>query len=246
MTSSISWNVVLDRVLPRLGSDRLVQLAETQPLEGRGLDAERAFTEGSNELGCSREQQIAGEDRHRVAPHRLRARHAAAHLRFVHDVVVVERREVGDLDRLRRDEHILVCSRAELSGEQRQHRAHPLAAGIQQVTRRDVGDLVGEPHLLGELPLDDLETFLDVGDELPLLTRREQLLAEPQRGAEGLAPAGEGGARVHGGPICRSVGRQGRVSRRRAYVNGRSAGPSPLESPGLLVCDRGAGRRHPR
>ena len=42
-------------------------------------------------------------------------------------------REVGDLDRLGGGDHVVGDAGAELRGEQRQHRAHPLAAGLEQV-----------------------------------------------------------------------------------------------------------------
>ncbi len=90
--------VVRDRVLAVARADGLVQLAEAQALERVGLEAEGALAEPRDDLARAREQQVAGEDRDGVAPDRLGAGHAAAHLRLIHDVVVVERGEVGDLD----------------------------------------------------------------------------------------------------------------------------------------------------
>ena len=48
------------------------------------------------------EEEVAGEDRHDVAPAGVDARDAAAGLGLVDDVVVVERAEVDELDRDRR------------------------------------------------------------------------------------------------------------------------------------------------
>jgi len=64
-----------------------------------------------------------------------------------------------------------------------------MIAAVEDPKLAGLRDLVGEAHLIGELLLDDLETLLDVGDELPFLARGEQLLAEAERRAEGLAAA---------------------------------------------------------
>ena len=45
------------------------------------------------------EQEIAGHDRHEVAPAGVHALHAPPAGRLVHDVVVIERREMDELDR---------------------------------------------------------------------------------------------------------------------------------------------------
>ena len=93
---------MLDRVVALARADGLVQLPEHEPLEGVGLQADGPLAEPRHELARAREQQVAGEDRDGVAPHGLRARHAAALVGVVHDVVVVQRAEVRDLDRLAR------------------------------------------------------------------------------------------------------------------------------------------------
>ena len=114
-----------------------------------------------HELAGAGEQQVAGEDRDRVAPHGLRARHAAAALGVVHDVVVVERAEVGDLDRLGGGDHVVGDAGAELRGEQREHGAHALAARFEQVARRDIRDRVGEADLVEQARLDALDAVVD-------------------------------------------------------------------------------------
>ena len=59
--------------------------------------------------------------------------------RLVHDVVVVERGEVGQLDHDGGRDDPGAAGVAELGGEQHQQRAEPLAAGLDQVQRR-LGD----------------------------------------------------------------------------------------------------------
>ena len=58
---------------------------------------------------------------------------AAAQRRLVHHVVVVERRQVGQLDHDGRGHDARRGRVAELRGEQHQQRPEPLAAGVDQV-----------------------------------------------------------------------------------------------------------------
>ena len=134
-----------------------------------GLQAQRLLAETGDQGAGPREQQVAGDDRDRVAPHRLGARHPSTHLRLVHDVVVIERGEMGDLQRRRRADDLVGRAVAELSGEQHEHGTHPLAAGFEQVAGRGVGEIVGEPHLAQQHLLDALEPGLDVIGELALV-----------------------------------------------------------------------------
>ncbi len=137
-------------------------------------------------------QQVAGDDRDRVAPHRLRARHAPPHLRLVHHVVVVQRREVGDLDRLRRLDDRGVVAGTELRRQERQHGTDALTARFQQIAAGDVGQPIRERHLLEQPGLDRIQTGLDVGREPALVAGGEQRLPEPEGTAQHRAP-GEGG-----------------------------------------------------
>ena len=60
---------------------------------------------------------------------------------------------------------------AEVRGQQRQHRAHPLAAGLDQVPRHGVGQLVAVRDGLAQPELDLVETLRDgVGHRRPLLS----------------------------------------------------------------------------
>jgi hypothetical protein len=79
-----------------------------------------------------------------VVPARVGGLGPAAQVGLVHHVVVVEGREVGELDDAGRHQQPLVVLRRQgllgrLGREQHQQRAHPLAAGVQQVPCR-VGD----------------------------------------------------------------------------------------------------------
>ncbi len=90
-----------------------------------------------------------------------------------------------------------IVALAELCGQQSEHGAHPLAASLHEVAAGDIRDLVGEGHR-GEQPRLDLrETFLDGVDEPTLITRGEQLLAEPEGRAQRVAAASKRNARFH-------------------------------------------------
>ena len=73
------------------------------------------------------EQEVAGEDRHDVAPAGVHARHAAAGLGLVDHVVVVERPEVDELDRDRAGDRVVrgraVAACGGVGGAERERRA---------------------------------------------------------------------------------------------------------------------------
>jgi hypothetical protein len=75
----------------------------------------------------------------------VRAGRTPAHGRIVHDVVVVEGGEVDELDGGGRVDDLVARTVAQLSGQQDQQGAHPLAAGLHEV----VGRLVRQPLRLG-------------------------------------------------------------------------------------------------
>ena len=152
--------VVLHRIVPGLRADRLVQLAEAQSLKGACLEQDRLLPHARDERRGAGEEQIAGKDRHRVRPHRLGGRDATAKAGVIHDVVVVERGKVGDLDGLRGAAHQVVRAVAELAREERQHRSDPLASRLRQVARGGVGDLGGEAEVLEQADFNKLELFL--------------------------------------------------------------------------------------
>jgi hypothetical protein len=88
------------------------------------------------DLRRPREQVVAGEDRHRVIPALVRGRHAVARVGFVDHVVVVQRRDVRELDRDRPLDQPRVGRVPEVRGEQHEHRTEPLPTGLEQVARR--------------------------------------------------------------------------------------------------------------
>ena len=85
------------------------------------------------------EEEVPDEDRGGVPVCRVGARGAAPHVRLVHDVVVVERGEVGQLHPGGGRDDPLVDPVAELGGEQREERPEPLPAGRREV-RAGLGD----------------------------------------------------------------------------------------------------------
>ena len=102
-----------------------------------------------------------------LLPHRaLALSRAASHLRLVHDVVVVERRQVHQLDDRARDGDLPgVGFRAELRGQHREQRAEALAAGLEQMLNGLGHQLVGLAQLGGHQLLDARHPVADVGGE---------------------------------------------------------------------------------
>ncbi len=175
--------VVVDGLVAAARADGLVELPEAQALERPGLEEHGLGPELRHEPGRAGEQQVPGEDRDRVPPDLVGGRGAAPHGRRVHDVVVVQGREVRELHDGRRGEHLVARTVAELRGEQREVRTQALAAGGEQVARGlvDQGVLVGDGRL---------ESFLD------------ELHAGGQPGAERVVDDGEDGGHGTGGSGC--------------------------------------------
>ena len=132
-------HVVIERVLAGPRPDGLGQLPLDQPAERLGLDPDRVRAEVGQDTGRLREQEVTGQDGDRVAPPGVDRGTAAADLGLVHDVVVEQRGQVGQLDSHRRLDDPRVPGVAELRGQQHQQGPEPLAA------RRD-----GMPGSLGE------------------------------------------------------------------------------------------------
>ncbi len=236
-------DVELHGVIPRLRADRLVHLPEHQPLERVGLHADGPLADLRHELARAGEEQVAGEDGDAVAPHGVRARHPAADVRAVHDVVVVQRPEVGHLERRGAGDDVVVHAPAELRREQRQHGAQALAAGLVQVAGRGVGERVADAQLDGQSVLDTGEPVLDDGGELPHPRPHEDALGHAE--AAGQLRAGRVGSRGHpdslpGCARARSAGRGPRLScaggvrgaARRCRRTGRDGPRRPTRHPG--------------
>ena len=79
------------------------------------------------------EEHVADQDGRGVAVLGVGAGGPAADVGLVHDVVVVQRGEVGQLDAGGRRDDVAVDAGAELGGQQREQRPEPLAAGLDEV-----------------------------------------------------------------------------------------------------------------
>ena len=118
-----------------------MHLPEHEPLERVGLQADGPIAVLGHDLARAGEEQVAGQDRDAVAPHRVRAGHSAALVGGIHDVVVVQGAEVGHLESRRAVDDVLVRAVAELRGDEREHGTHALAARVVEVAARRVGEL---------------------------------------------------------------------------------------------------------
>ncbi len=154
---------MVDRIAAVLRSRRLQDLAGDQPLEREGLDADGLGPEVGEDLRGAGEEEVAGEDRDRVAPAGVRAGHPAPHGGLVHHVVVIQRGEVGQLHDHGRGHDAGGVGVAELGREHHQQRPEPFAAGPHQV----LGGLRDERHLafgcLKQPFLDSNQSGLDIG-----------------------------------------------------------------------------------
>ena len=81
-----------------------------------------------------REQCIARQNGHRVGPPKVRGIHAAAAVRLIHDIVVVERGHVDHFHHGGRLNHLgRLRAFTKLGSQQRHHRAETLAPGQGEV-----------------------------------------------------------------------------------------------------------------
>ena len=128
-------HVRLDRAVDAAGDLDLADLAVAQGGDGPRQQARHLGAELGRELGRPGEQVVAGQDRHRVVPPVVHRLDPAAVVGLVDDVVVVQRRQMGELHRDRRPHQAGVAGVAEVAGEQHEHRAEPLAAGVAAGTR---------------------------------------------------------------------------------------------------------------
>ncbi len=161
--------VVVERVVVRAGAGGLQDLAGDQPLERVGLQPDGLRAEVGQHLGGTGEEEVAGQDGDRVVPARVGAGRAASHRGLVHDVVVVERGEVGELDHDGGRDHAGRTGVAELGGQQHQQRTEALPARGHQMAGGD-GD-EGDVALdgLGERDLHRFHPGLDVTGQIAVL-----------------------------------------------------------------------------
>jgi len=140
--------VVRDGVLALGRASRLGDLAFDESGEGAGLDLDSLGTQVGHHVGGPRKQEVTGQDGDGVGPPGIGARRTAPYDGLVHDVVVIQTAEVGELDDQRRLDDLRCGRIAEVRGEQREQWPEPLAAGCRQMARRrteqrmtGVGDL---------------------------------------------------------------------------------------------------------
>ena len=120
-------------------TEGLVQLALTQAFEGARVVGDHLGPQGGNQEGGAGEQDVTGQDRPVVAPQVLSRGHAATRGRRIHDVVVVQGRQVRELNRRRGSDDLLVertLGLAQLRAHEGEQRTHPLAASDSEVTRQ--------------------------------------------------------------------------------------------------------------
>ena len=148
------------------GAAGLAHLPRDQLSERLGDDSHRVGTQPRHQPRRRREQVVAGQDRDVVAPPGVGAGRAATHLRLVHHVVVVQRRQVHQLDDGTADGDLPgVGIGAELGGQHREQRAEAFATGLEQMLHRLGHQLVGLAQLGGHQVLDARHAVADVGGE---------------------------------------------------------------------------------
>ena len=144
------------------GAAGLTHLARHQLGERLGDDPYRVRAEPGDEPRGRREQIVARQDRDVVAPPGVRAGCTAPHLGLVHHVVVVQRRQVHQLDDGARDGDLPVVGiGTQLRGQHGEQRAEPLTACLEQVLHGLGHQLVGFAQLSGHQVLDAGHAFAD-------------------------------------------------------------------------------------
>src|SRR5262249_39161621 len=124
--------VVLDRV--RLArADGLGDLSVYQSRERPGLNPYRLGAQLGGEVRGPGEKIVAGEYRDGVPPTGVRRRGTTSHRRLVHDVVVVERGEMSELDDHRRRHNLRPARVAELRGERDEQWPETLTTRVHEV-----------------------------------------------------------------------------------------------------------------
>ena len=114
----------------------LEDLPPAQLADRRREEPGHVGTERRRERRRACEQEVAGEDRHDVAPACVDAGHAAPGLGFVDDVVVIERAEVDQLDGDRPGDRVVAGpggGAARVGGAEREGGPDALSARLDQV-----------------------------------------------------------------------------------------------------------------
>ena len=147
------------------GHADLPDLAVAHRGDGSGQELRDLGAEVGRDLRGPGEQVVAGEDGDRVVPPGVRAGPASPEVGLVDDVVVIQRGEVGELDGHGSGHEPGVGRVAEVPGQEHEHGAEPLAAGLDEVRRRLGQEVeVGPDGLLQGL-LDPVEAGAQLGLE---------------------------------------------------------------------------------
>ena len=140
--SAMAAEVVLHAAVDPVDGADLGDLALAQAGERRGERRGDLGAERGGDLGRAGEQEVADDDGEQVAPAAVHADDVAPADRLVHDVVVVERGEVHELDRDAAEQGVLSRRRSpsRVGRGERQRGAQALASRADEVG----GDLVDE------------------------------------------------------------------------------------------------------
>ena len=196
-----------------LGDHRRGARQDPEHLEAAVLD---------HQLEAAREQEVADQNRGRIAPDDVGGALAAPEARAVDDVVVEQGRGVDEFHR--RGEPVVARARIieQPRAGQSQHRPHPLAAAGDQVA----GELGDQGDVALHAIEDDRVDMVEIGrDELDHRVERRR----------GAGPQGNDGG-IHGSGDVRRGGGKGKgracarrpAGRRRAMrKEGEKAGPAP-------------------
>ena len=142
----------------------LGHLALAQLPQGGGQQAGDLGAQGGGDLGRAGQQEVAGHDGHEVAETGVDALHVAPHGGLVHDVVVVQRRQVDQLDGHRPEQVLPGGDRGPgCGGGQGQDRPEPLAPGGQEVGGDLVEEAVAGDHGVHEQGLEALQLIFECG-----------------------------------------------------------------------------------
>ena len=162
-------DVELQRVIPVLGAEGFIELPHAQALESDGVVANRFITQSGNHGRCTRKEDVSCKNRAVIPPQMLSRGNTPAGRRRIHDIVVIERGQVRELDtRCCRED--FVAQRAfgitKLRGNQGQQGAHTLATGLGQVRRQFCNQVPRVGHGLAQTVLNGLEARKNSGLEI--------------------------------------------------------------------------------
>ena len=132
----------------------LHDLALAQLRDGLRHDPGDLDTEVGRQFGRPGEQVVTGQDADGVVPAGVRADGAASGRRLVDDVVVVERRQVHELDDHAGLRDLRPACLTEVGAQRHQHGAEALAAGVHEVAGGLLHERVAGRHLRLQLLLD--------------------------------------------------------------------------------------------